>query len=289
MDLIAADPALAALTRAWDYRAATPSPRLRLRRLRERLSRGAPPASQVLVPPVGGGWWSLYFIYSPEGCLAPAHDFTLARLAALGRILVVCAAPGPEQVPAALRARADALVWKDLPGFDFSAFAVGLDAIAEHVPGSNVLVLNDSVFGPLVDLEPWLAQARWDLTGFTATVNVEEHVQSYAWILRGVTPARLRALAPALSTQFAYDRFWGVVLNQETRLAATAARSMQVGAMLHAGPDAVADPTLDLALPLVRAGFPFLKRSLLGKLSDRADRGEVLDALAAAGHPLPDG
>jgi hypothetical protein len=196
--------------------------------------------------------------------------------------------PCPEQVPIALRQQADALVWKDLPGFDFSAFAVGLSAIAQHAPGSNVLVLNDSVFGPLVDLRPWLAQAKWELTGFTATSNVEEHVQSYAWILRGVTPARLQALAPTLSTRFAYDRFWGVVLNQETRLAATAARSMRVGAMLHAGPDAVADPTLDLAVPLVRAGFPFLKRSLLGKLSDRADRQDVLQALAAAGHPTPD-
>jgi hypothetical protein len=289
MDLIAPDPALAGLTRHWDYRAAAPSVRVRLRRGRERLSRRAAPASKVLVSPVGAGWWSLYFVFSPDGTLAPAHDFTLSRLAALGRVLVVCASPDPEQVPAMLRERADALIWKDLPGFDFSAYAVGLSTLADHVPGSDVLVLNDSVFGPLVDLKPWLAQANWDLTGFTATANVEEHVQSYAWVLRGVTPARVRALAPALSTRFAYDRFWGVVLNQETRLAATAARFMRVGAMLHAGPGTVDDPSLDLALPLVRAGFPFLKRSLLGKLSDRADRQEVLQALAAAGHPLPEG
>ena len=38
---------------------------------------------------------------------------------------------------------------------------------------------------------------------------------------------------------------------------------------------------LQLALPLAAAGFPFLKRSLLGKLSHVAPREETLATLAA--------
>ena len=99
-------------------------------------------------------------------------------------------------------------------------------------------------------------------------------------------PVEVAALAPAVSTRFAYDGFKAVVLNQETALARVASRTMSVGAFCYVDSGAAPDPTLQLGLELVRRGFPFLKRSLLGKLAHLHRRAEVEAALRDAGYPI---
>lgn len=278
----------ASLRSNWHFTPSPPSWRIRATRLYCRFrGRIGAPDHRVLITPGGAGDWTIYFVFLPDGQIQPAHRFAINALKALGRqLMIVCATRSIEAVPVELHGAADALVWKALPGFDFSAYGIGLRTLAAHCPGSDALVLNDSTFGPLSDLTPWLARACWDLTGFTATSNGENHIQSYAFHLRNVTPARIAALRPVLPASYAYDRFWSVVLRQETRLARVAARSMTVGSFLYADDPVVKDPTLQLALPLVEAGFPFLKRSLLGKLEHRIPRKATLAALAAAGYPV---
>lgn len=280
-------PRLAALRPDWSFRPTTASWKVQIYRHRERfIGRIAAPAHEILVAPNSDGPWIIYFAYLPEGTLDVAHHFALGRLRALGRrLLIVCAAPSARAIPAELMKYADALMWKALPGFDFSAYTLALQTLADRCPGTDALVLNDSTFGPFVDLRPWLARAQWDLTSFTATSNVENHLQSYAFHLRDVTPARLRAIKSVMPPDHAFNRFWAVVLWQETRFARIAARSMSVGSFLYADNAEVEDPTLQLALPLAAAGFPFLKRSLLGKLSHLAPRDEILATLTAAGFP----
>lgn len=279
---------LAALRQDWTFAPTRADWKVQLMRQRERLrGRIAAPQHEVLDVPEGDGPWIIYFVYLPGGQLDPAHHFALDRLRALGRrLLVVCATPRAIDIPDALRKAADALVWKALPGFDFSAYSLGLRTLTRYCPGTDALVLNDSTFGPLVDLRPWLDRVQWDLTGFTATSNVETHVQSYAFHLRGITPARVAALSSVMPERHAFDRFWAVVLWQETRFARIASHSMSVGAFLYADKADVEDPTLQLALPLAAAGFPFLKRSLLGKLSHIAQREETLATLENAGYPV---
>ncbi len=268
-----------------------PGPRasltVRALRLRARLTKRVPaPAHRWLELPQRAGAWTCWFVFLPDGVLTSAHRFTLDRLRRLsGQLLVVCSTPDPTMIPAELAAAADALAWKDMPGFDFSAYALGLHCIAEHAPGSDVLVLNDSVYGPFVDLEPFRRDARWDLTGFTATANVENHIQSYAFILRDVTPTRMAALASILPTDWAYDRFWDVVTAQETAFTRVAARTMSIGAFRYAPPGSVQDPTLGLAVALLDDGMPFLKRSLVGKLAHLDPDGHAAAALARLGHP----
>ena len=287
---IASSPPLALLCRDWTFYPTAAPRRIQLIRRIERMRGRIPaPTHELLLAPTkaGSSAWTLYFVYLPDGRLDPAHHFTLDRLRAMGRhVLVVCATPSASMIPEELVRMADALVWKALPGFDFSAYAIGLRALADHCPGCDVLVLNDSTFGPLVDLQPWLARAQWDLTGFTATANVENHIQSYAFYLRGVTPERLAALAKVLPRKHAYDRFWAVVFGQETQFARIADQSMSVGAFLFSDNPEAEDPMLQLALPLIASGFPFLKRSLLGKLAHLAPREDIFAALAATGYPV---
>ncbi len=274
----------------WHFTPSAPNVRVRATRFYCRFrGRVRAPAHLVLMPPVYTGDWTIYFAFMPDGQVQPAHRFAIAALKALGRkLMIICATRDAQAIPEELRSAADALIWKALPGFDFSAYGIGLRTLAAHCPGSDALVLNDSTFGPLNDLTPWLAGARWDLTGFTATSNVENHIQSYAFHLRDVTLLRMKALSAIFPVAHGYNRFWSVVLRQETRFARIAARTMSVGAFLFADHNDVEDPTWQMALPLVEAGFPFLKRSLLGKLEHVAPREETLAALAAANYPIED-
>jgi len=233
--------------------------------------------------------WILYFVFLPDGQLTPAHRFTIARLKAMDpKLMIVCAAPDPDVVPPELHERADALIWKGMSGFDFSGYAAGLRHLAARSAGADVLVFNDSVLGPFVDLTGFLARARWALTGFTASQFNGNHIQSYGFIIRDLTRRRLAALRSVFVPGLAFDDFDAVVLNQETRFAAVAARRMDVGAFWYAGDARNEDPTLFTPEILLDEGFPFIKKSALGKFRHVIGNAvaERLDArLAAFGHP----
>lgn len=253
-------------------------------RWRYRLTaREAMPLSRMLKPVFPHARWTLVFIYLPSGGLGEAQRFMLARLKALDRrLLVVCAAPEPGDVPAELLNMADALHWKGLPGFDFSGYAVGLHAIAAESPHADVFVLNDSTFGPFGDLAPLLEQARWDLTGFCGSYQFEAHFQSFAFLMRDVTPARMRHLRSVFPMSYSYNDIMPVVMCFETRFARVASRCMSVGCLWQ-GPDDGQDPSIAHALALLEQGFPFLKRGLLGKHQGKQDEGRVRDALMSRG------
>ena len=273
----------------WEFVASEPGLWLRIRRAMRPYLRGrAAPAHQVLKPLHLSDGWFVYFVFAPEGRLSPSHHFTLARLRDMGRrVFVVCAAARAAAVPSELFDLADALYWKATAGYDFSAYALALGAIAQHSPGADVLVLNDSVYGPFTDLRPFVDRTEWGFTGFTASSLHENHIQSYAFIVRDVNPERLEQLRPALPSAFAYDRGDDVILCQELYLARVASRYMAVGACWYSVFEQVPDPTLVKPLELLEAGFPFMKKSVFGKhLKFQAHALDDLRThLTEAGHP----
>jgi hypothetical protein len=145
--------------------------------------------------------------------------------------------------------------------------------------------MNDSVFGPFSDLREVIAKAPWDLTGFTSSNQVTNHIQSYAFILRGVNKARMAKLSTVFFPYFAMSNASAVVHVQETRLARVAARHMKVGAFWYGDCNEVIDPTLVRPLALLDAGFPFLKRSLLSKHKSFISADIVRSRLELLGHP----
>lgn len=228
------------------------------------------PNFSVLKPVSSNPRWIIYFMYSPEGRLEPYHEFTLRRLKEHGlRLLVVVASPAPSDVPHVVLDHADAVYWKALSGYDFSAYSIALRAIADRSSGARVLVMNDSVFGPYGDLTSYIESAPWDLTGFTATdAGSQRHIQTYAFIMKDVTVARLNALRWIFPTKLAWNTAFGAISCQELWFAREAARSMSVGSFWWAAASATMhDPSLTKAVELVDAGFPFLKRSLLERHS----------------------
>lgn len=273
------------LIRNWDY---TPSatPLSFDREVRAILLHGLQraPASAVLKPVTPHPRWTLYFVFTPDGQLTTAHRFTLAKLKTLDRrLLVVCAAPAVGDVPAELHETADALYWKALPGYDFSAYALGLHAIARRSSGADVFVMNDSVYGPFDDIAGILAAPRWDLTGFTASSERQNHIQSYAFHLRNVTRARMRDLRSVFYRHLSLSDVNAVIRLQEVRFASVAARTMTVGSLWFDSTGA--NPSLDTPIELLDDGFLFVKRSLEGKYAHQINPDELQERLAAFGHP----
>ncbi|MET0962548.1 MAG: hypothetical protein ABWY05_06970 [Noviherbaspirillum sp.] len=278
--------AIQGLTCNWNF-ACSPVPRWRYRQAIELAWKNSHlrPEWTAIKPLTNKSSWTVYFIYAPDGRLTPAHRFTLARLKDSGsNLLVVCATKEAALVPRELHAYADALFWKALLGYDFSAYTLALRQISQQSPGADVLVMNDSVYGPFADLKTCVAQSPWDLTGFTASSKIAHHIQSYAFGLKGVDRLRMLKLAPVFFPVLAISDPKAVILLQEIRLARVASRSMTVGAFWYGDEKDVVDPMLFRPFELIEAGFPFIKRSLLGKHQKFQNPDRVRELLRKLGH-----
>ena len=210
----------------------------------------------------------MYFMFLPQGQLSAHHRFTLDRLVAEdARLMIVCACPPDHVVLTELQQRCDSLYWKALNGYDFSAYALGLSELAQHASGSDVLVLNDSMLGPFAPLVPFMEQAPWRLTGFSASALAENHLQSFAFIVRQLDAHFLQAVKNVLSTEWSYDNSNAVILLQETRLARVASRHMSVGAYWYTDGSQHLDLSLNCPEQMLNTGFPLLKRSLFNKFA----------------------
>lgn len=230
--------------------------------------------------------WIIYFIYSPTGTLSPTHYYTMSRLRDSGiSLLIVCAARSPMEIPADVYKFADALIWKALSGFDFSAYTLALWAISKKSPHSDVFVQNDSVFGPFSEFKYDFSNLSWDLTAFTASCEESNHLQSYAFFMRNVCSLTMTKLSTVFFPFVAFDSFRDVVLLQELRFARVAARHMTVGAFWFEK-DRSVNPVLVRPFELIDAGFPFLKRALLGKNSEFQKLDEVKTKLYELNHPV---
>jgi hypothetical protein len=255
------------LERNWHYEREPLELRCYTRYFRRFLGARPAPSFAELKPVTPRNRWLVYFIFAPNGRLEPFHHYSLNQLRRHDSgLLVVVAGPSSADVPQTVLDCADAVFWKALNGYDFSAYGIALREIAKGSAGADVLVMNDSVFGPLTDLTPFIDNAPWELTGFTATnVSEQKHIQSYAFIMKNVTPERLLALRWIFPSAFAFNTASQTISCQELWFARAASRSMSVGAFWYGAEDVAHDPSLSRADALVRAGFPFLKRSLLGK------------------------
>jgi hypothetical protein len=173
-----------------------------------------------------------------------------------------------------------------MSGYDFSAYSLGLGELAKYSPGAHVFVLNDSMFGPFADFRPLMKTSPWDFCGLTASAAVENHIQSYSFMIRDLTELRLAGLSSALNQEVAFSHACATVENLEIPMARIAAASMKVGACWYADGSSVDDPCLRRPFELLEAGFPFMKKSLLGKMSAFQDIERSKHTLRDLGHPL---
>jgi hypothetical protein len=278
---------VAGLKRLWSFTPSSVSHRQKLQRFRCFLWRKSPrPPHQIFKPVFRAPRWNLFFVYAPDGRISASQEFSMRSLRSTNvPLLVIVATDRPESVPSTLADASDALIWKGLSGYDFSAYRLGLEEIGSRSPGADVFVMNDSVFGPFGDFEQLVARAPWRMTGFTSSALGENHIQSYAFIVQSVDAGLLADLADALLPRHAFDIAGDVILCQELALARVASRRMDVGSYWHNG-RSNSDPMLEMPLDLLDAGLPFLKKSLLGKMKSFQDAQAVRKRLIDLGHPV---
>jgi hypothetical protein len=231
--------------------------------------------------------WLVYFAYLPDAKVSLHHRYTLARLRDLALpVFVICATPTSDAIPPEFLEYSDALYWKHLSGYDFSAYTLAIEAIGKHSEGASALIMNDSMFGPFSDLRPFIEATPWVLSGFTASGSQENHIQSYAFILKEIEKHRISQLRSVLYEYFSFNHVDPVISLQELRMARVAARGMPVGAFWYSNGDLIDDPCLRKPFELLDAGFPYLKKSLLGKMQEFQSIEQTREVLIRFNHPI---
>jgi lipopolysaccharide biosynthesis protein len=244
------------------------------------------PSYRVARIPRHDGQWALYFVYTPTGQIFDQHIFTIDRLKECGfRVLIVIGSDRLDGEVAEALKMADAVIIKEERGFDFSGYTIGLNYLVSRFGVFDVLVLNDSVFGPFSDLMPTVTQTRWRLTGFTSSQAIENHIQSYAFIFKAMDKELLASLSSVFFRRVAMSSHGAVGFLQESRLARRTSRTCSVGSLWEPLTP-LADLTMAMPIELVKEGFPFLKRSLLGKFSFHFSRDDILAVLREKQHPV---
>jgi len=164
---------------------------------------------------------------------------------------------------ATLRILVREIVLRRNVGHDFAAYRDGIRRLADLPEPERLMLLNDSVYGPLFPLAETLEKAEEsgaDIFGITDSREIEYHLQSYFLLMfpRAIASPRLRRFWRRL--RVVSHKPW-VVRNGEIRLSQLAVRDgLRLGALC--GYDAVAadvarriDAIDLLELPQVEAEF----------------------------------
>ncbi|MBU6408568.1 MAG: hypothetical protein KGS44_15810 [Alphaproteobacteria bacterium] len=133
-----------------------------------------------------------------------AADYVLGMLRAYralgGDLLVVSTADLSVAARMALRNVADALIERENLGLDFASWRLGLEQRDGGAGYDEIILANDSIFGPFADISPFLARLRDPASpflGLTLSLEVEPHVQSF---FMGFNMSRFPRLV--------FDDFW---------------------------------------------------------------------------------
>lgn len=155
--------------------------------------------------PGGGTALALYAHYSPHSGISEMVLAQLRAYADLGfRVVFICSSPRLDAADVATLAESAALILHRRNfALDFGAWTDALAVRPDLLDGMDELLLvNDSVLGPLRPLAPVLARLRVGgegLFGLTDSVQLAPHLQSYFLLARG--PAAIADMAEFLGTQ----------------------------------------------------------------------------------------
>lgn len=217
----------------------------------------------------------LFAHFDPAGRIAPHVLRYLANLAECGfAVHLACSGPAgpPDGDRAALSRLGIVLHLRPNAGLDFGAWQALLGAGCAEGAG-EILLANDSVFGPFSDLRPLVAAMRrkgLDAWGMVASAEGAWHIQSWFLCLTAAALAR-PAVRRVLALPFQQMTKAEIVLHGELGLGvALAAEGLASGAVYEEPRRsrlrrlARINPThLDWAFLVARGGVPFVKIELL--------------------------
>ena len=100
---------------------------------------------------------------------------------------VVFVSTSTPEPPAGLEPFVDRYIHRENKGYDFGSWRAGLQSLGNLERFDEIIFVNDSVYGPLFDLEPALAEPRIvaaDFWGMVLSEQTAAHVQSWFFAAR---------------------------------------------------------------------------------------------------------
>lgn len=127
--------------------------------------------------------WCVYSHFDVDGDVQAYVIEALKRIKASGLKIVVMST-SPSMSEAGLQAMSEyatTVVLRDNIGYDFGSYKLGIEYLKEiKAKPHQLLITNDSVFGPFQSLKPILKKAKnFDVYGLTDSIDINYHLQSY--------------------------------------------------------------------------------------------------------------
>ncbi len=131
---------------------------------------------------------SVFAHFDPHGWVDPFVREYLNALRRVSSIIIfVSTSPVSDADMSALERLNIQVITRRNEGHDFMSWKVGLNAVEDLDTYNEILICNDSVYGPIVPLEPVFRQMnreRCDFWGITENADVNYHIQSYFIVFR---------------------------------------------------------------------------------------------------------
>jgi lipopolysaccharide biosynthesis protein len=160
--------------------------------------------------------------YDPEGVV---DEYVVRLVKALREVcdLLVFVSASPGLLPSNVHVDADLVIVRENRGFDFSSWKAGLDAVPHWDRFDEIVLCNDSVYGPLSSLSgafDTMASDRCDFWGITDNREIDHHIQSYFVVFRAPV-IRSEAFRCFWNQMRPLSDKWHVIVDYEVALSRT--------------------------------------------------------------------
>jgi len=127
--------------------------------------------------------WCVYSHFDVDGDVQAYVLEALKRIRASGlKIVVMSTSPSISEAGIqAMSEFATTIILRDNIGYDFGSYKLGIAYLKEiKAKPTQLLITNDSVYGPFHSLKPILKKAKaFDMYGLTDSIDINYHLQSY--------------------------------------------------------------------------------------------------------------
>ena len=235
---------------------------------------------------------AIFVTYTPDGFLRAdiKHYINALTKNNVEVALVIVSDQVRNYIPADIMAVCSTVIVRENAGFDFAAWAHVMQAVPEVLNSKILYLLNDSMIGPVSDIEFKNLLIKIDdneaeIVGLTSNGHISSHIQSFFLSIK----------KKALSSYWLIQYFTDIV-NLPTKddvifqyeLTFTArmkAKGFNCASIISASSDNI-NATIFKWGELLESGIPFVKRSLIS--GEHEDKGGkfVIEALEKCNYPV---
>lgn len=127
--------------------------------------------------------WCVYSHFDADSDVQDYVIEALKRIKASGlKIIIMSTSPNiVEAKLETMRSYATIIILRENIGYDFGSYKLGIEYLFNNkMKPSQILLTNDSVYGPMINLNPILKKSKkFDMYGMTDSIEINYHLQSY--------------------------------------------------------------------------------------------------------------